>query len=297
MARIAGGFFAVRDAEGRNYLCRARGRLKQGRDGILVGDRVLFRPVASDAEQKGHRGGDAGTWIIEDLLPREKALSRPPVANIEQLVLVMALREPAPDWQLADRILVLAGRENLSVLCCLNKIDLVAGADKETISRMLEPFYYDLIWTSAKTGAGIEQLREKLQGRSSVFAGPSGAGKSSLLNAVQPGLSLKTGAVSGKIGRGRHTTRHAELLPLRPDGLVVDTPGFSRVSFTGLAPERLGALFPDFAGHASRCSFRNCNHVHEPGCAVREAVSSGEINPRRYEHYRLFWQELTDKER
>ena len=297
MVRIAGGFFYVRDAEGRDYNFRARGRLKQMGDAILVGDRVRFQPAATGAEMKPRRGGAAGSWIIEELLPRKTALSRPPVANVEQLVLVMALREPDPDWQLAGRILVLAGQESLSVLCCLNKIDLIAGAEKESLFRLLEPFPYPLLWSSAKTGAGIAQLREKLQGTFSVFAGPSGAGKSSLLNAVQPGLSLKTGAVSGKIGRGRHTTRHAELLPLHPDGLVVDTPGFSRVSLTGLVPERLGALFPEFTAHVSRCSFRNCNHIHEPGCAVREAVSTGAINSLRYEHYRLFWQELTDKER
>jgi ribosome biogenesis GTPase len=294
--RIAGGFFAVRDLEGREYLCRARGKLKQRRGGILVGDRVLIQQAAERGE-KEQAGGGAGTGIIEELLPRKTALMRPPVANIDQLILVMALREPEPDWNLADRILVLAGEENLSVLCCLNKIDLVDDEERESISRLLEPFPYNLIWTSAKNGAGIGQLRERLHGKMSVFAGPSGVGKSSLLNAVQPGLSLKTGTVSARIGRGRHTTRHAELLPLSPEGLVVDTPGFSRLSFTGLAPEKLGALFPEFAGHAGRCSFRNCSHIHEPGCAVREAAEMGKINSRRYEHYRLFWEELTAKER
>ncbi len=286
MVRAAGGFFAVRDAEGREYLCRARGRLKQREGAILVGDRVLFRP-----------GGGAGAGVIEELLPRRNVLVRPPVANVEQLVLVIALREPEPDWNLANRILVLAGHEKLDVLCCLNKIDLVDEGEREAIYRTLEPFPYELLWTSAKIGAGIEPLRERLQGRTSVFAGPSGVGKSSLLNALQPGLSLKTGEVSGKIGRGRHTTRHAELLPLDPAGFVVDTPGFSRLSFAGLAPEELGALFPEFAGHAARCPFRNCSHIHEPGCAVRKAVSRGEINALRYEHYRLFWEELTAKER
>ena len=235
--------------------------------------------------------------LSKSCFPEKRPLCAPPVANIDQLILVMALREPEPDWNLADRILVLAGEENLSVLCCLNKIDLVDDEERESISRLLEPFPYNLIWTSAKNGAGIGQLRERLHGKMSVFAGPSGVGKSSLLNAVQPGLSLKTGTVSARIGRGRHTTRHAELLPLSPEGLVVDTPGFSRISFTGLAPEKLGALFPEFAGHAGRCSFRNCSHIHEPGCAVREAAEMGKINSRRYEHYRLFWEELTAKER
>lgn len=271
--------------------------MKRLDDEILVGDRVVFQPAGAREQEKRRGGGEAGSWIIEELLPRETVLTRPPVANVEQLVLVLSLREPEPDWQLAGRVLIMAGRENIDVFLCLNKIDLVSEAELDSYSRLLEQFPYTLIWSSAKTGAGIARLDEKLQGRSSAFAGPSGAGKSSLLNAVQPGLSLKTGAVSGKIGRGRHTTRHAELLRINLGGFVVDTPGFSRVSLSGLAPGQLGDLFPEFNDHVGRCSFRDCNHIHEPGCAVREAVSAGAINSCRYEHYRLFWQELTDKER
>ncbi|NLA05750.1 MAG: ribosome small subunit-dependent GTPase A, partial [Firmicutes bacterium] len=154
-----------------------------------------------------------------------------------------------------------------------------------------------LLWCSAREGLGVDSLRERLQGRFTVFAGPSGAGKSSLLNALQPGLALKTGKVSDKIGRGRHITRHVELLPLGPRSYIVDTPGFSRLFFTGLVPDQLDTLFPEFSPYRGRCSFRNCNHVHEPGCAVREAASGGRINPCRYRQYLLFWQELIDKER
>lgn len=265
--------------------------------GILVGDRVIYQPAGVKGADEQRGNGKAGAWIIEELLPRETALSRPQVANVDQLVLVMALRDPDPDWQLADRILVLAEREGLGVVCCLNKTDLISGAEKKEVARLMEPFPYTLIWSSAKTGSGAEQLREKLDNRSSVFAGPSGAGKSSLLNAVQPGLLLKTGAVSDKIGRGRHTTRHAEMLALLPGGLVVDTPGFTRVSLAALDPVHLREMFPEFAPHEIRCSFRDCNHIHEPDCAVREAVKAGAINPRRYEHYCLFRQEMIDKER
>lgn len=235
--------------------------------------------------------------MIETLLPRRTILLRPPVANIEQMVLVLALKEPAPDWLLAGRILLQGEREKLKLLCCLNKIDLANAAERETAAGMLSPFPYPLLWCSAKDGAGIAQLKEKLKGRFSVFAGPSGVGKSSLMNAVQPGFGLKTGRVSQKIGRGRHVTRHVELLALSGGGLVVDTPGFSRLSLGGLEPERLGDFFPEFAPHREGCSFRNCNHIHEPGCAVREAVSAELINRCRYRQYRLFWQELTDKER
>ncbi len=297
MVRIAGGYFSVRDIKGREYLCRARGRLKQSSDAILVGDRVRFQAAAGAGGDRQPRGGAAGSCVIEERLPRTTALLRPPVANVEQLVLVMALKQPDPDWHIAGRILVLAGQVDLGVTCCLNKVDLVNEAERGSFSSLLKAFPHPVIWSSVKTGAGIDQLRERLQGSFSVFAGPSGAGKSSLLNAVHPGLALKTGVVSDKIGRGRHTTRHAQLLALPFGGFVVDTPGFSRVSLSGTAPERLGDYFPEFAGLAGRCSFRNCSHIHEPDCAVREAVAAGVISTWRYEQYRLFWEELTDKER
>ena len=255
---------------------------------ILVGDRVKFQPPATGERAEPQAERDGG---YRRAASRRSVHCALPVANIEQVVLVMALKKPAPDWHLAGRLLLQAEQQSLGVLCCLNKIDLVTAAEIEALSGMLEPFPYPLLWSSAKEGVGIDRLREKLRGRSSVFAGPSGAGKSSLLNAVQPGLSLKTGEVSEKAGRGRHTTRHVELLALEPDRFVVDTPGFFKLSLTGLVPEELGALFPEFASYLGRCSFRNCNHIHEPGCAVREAAASGAINPRRYEQYRLFWQE------
>jgi ribosome biogenesis GTPase len=260
-----------------------------------VGDAVLFQPDEINAG--GESGAGEGTGVIEKLLPRRSYLSRPPVANIEQIVLVMALKDPSPDWQLAGRILLQAGREGLKVLCCLNKVDLVDKAEKNSVSAMLEPFPYPLLFTSAERGVGIAHLRETLQGRTTVFAGPSGAGKSSLLNAVQPDLALKTGKVSDKIGRGRHITRHAELLPLRPAGFVVDTPGFSRLSLAGLKSDQLAGLFPEFASHLGRCTFRDCSHIHEPGCAVRDAVTAGEISDCRYRQYRFFWKELIAEER
>ena len=278
-------------------MCRARGKLKRGDDALLVGDRVLFEPDEPGAGAKP--GADPGerSGVIEGVLPRSTLLLRPPVANIEQLVLVLALKEPLPDWRLAGRILLQAEHESLNVLCCLNKVDLVSAAERKSVSRTLELLPYPLLWCSAREGSGVDSLRERLQGRFTVFAGPSGAGKSSLLNALQPGLALKTGKVSDKIGRGRHITRHVELLPLGPRSYIVDTPGFSRLFFTGLVPDQLDTLFPEFSPYRGRCSFRNCNHVHEPGCAVREAASGGQINPCRYRQYLLFWQELIDKER
>ena len=160
---------------------------------------------------------------------------------------------------------------------------------------MLEPFPYPYIFTSAVRGDGILDLNERLSGHCSIFAGPSGAGKSSLLNAVQPGLSLKVGPVSDKIGRGRHTTRTAELLVLPSGGMVVDTPGFSRLEIVDLEPRLLSDLFPEMRPYSGRCAFRDCSHLSEPGCAIREAVSAGEINRMRFQHYQAFFNELKNR--
>jgi ribosome biogenesis GTPase len=270
--------------------------MKLQKASLLVGDRVRFCP---GTKENGVSAGEAARGcregLIEALLPRGNCLTRPPVANVEQLVLVLALRDPDPDWQLASRLLLMAERERMEALLCLNKVDLVGPAEIDAAARFLDHFPYPYLFTSAKAGKGIAGLEARLRGCHSVFAGPSGAGKSTLLNAVEPGLVLKTGAISAKAGRGRHTTRLAELLPLPQGGMVVDTPGFSRVDFAGLEPEQLERLFPELDPYRGRCSFRNCTHLPEPGCAVRDAAAAGEINPWRYQHYRCFLQELIDR--
>jgi len=255
-----------------------------------VGDRVLFSSTGAVSEAGGPREG-----IVEEQLPRRNCLYRPRVANVDLLVLVMALKEPAPDWQLASRLFVLAERQEMKALLCLNKTDLLSADELAEVTGVLEPFPYPYILTSALLGRGVDTLKVRLQGAVAVFAGPSGSGKSSLLNAVQPGLSLKTNAVSEKVKRGRHTTRTVELLPLEGNGAVVDTPGFSRLDFYDLEPEHLPAYFPEIKLRAAQCAFNNCCHINEPGCAVREAAGSAQINGLRYEHYKLFFQELLDR--
>jgi ribosome biogenesis GTPase / thiamine phosphate phosphatase len=288
--RAAGGFFSVYHEAGETYQCRARGNLKRNNQSLMVGDRVLFMPPLKPTVKVRAEAGNEG--MIEELLPRKNCLNRPAVANVDQLAVIMSLKQPSYDWQLASRLLVLAEKEGLEALLCLNKADLVEADPLNEIEKKLKPFPYRILFSSALSGLGLKSLAEKLTGKCSVFAGPSGAGKSSLLNALQPGLTLKTGVVSDKIKRGRHTTRQAELLPLAFGGSVVDTPGFTRLELTDLKPEDLAALFPEFVAYSGECAFRDCRHLSEPHCAIRQHLGEM-INPLRYEHYSYFMDELS----
>lgn len=272
------------------YFCRARGKLRQKKNPLLVGDRVSFKPISGGTIA----GACAGEGVVEEVFGRRNCLYRPPVANVDQLILVISLRDPSPDWFLADRLLALAETEGMEAILCLNKTDLVSDSELDEVKNMLVNYPYPLMFTSVPLKNGVADLKIALQKRCSVFAGPSGAGKSSLLNALHSGLCLKTGEVSVKGGRGRHTTRMAELLFLDNGGMVVDTPGFSRLDFEGLSHEGLADLFPEISFFSQHCSFRNCGHLHEPGCAVQEGVEQGKINPLRYKHYKQFYQELLD---
>jgi len=287
--RAAGGFFAVCDETGNEYLCRARGNLKRGSEALMVGDNVIFHPLNQVS------GGRTDEGIIEKRLARFNRLGRPPVANINQLVVVMAFKDPGCDWQLVSRMLVQAEKEDMAAFLCLNKADLVNDQEIEETKKSTASFPYPIIYSSAVTKLGIDEIAERLKDCTSVFAGPSGVGKSSLLNAIQPGLSLQTGDVSEKIKRGRHTTRLAELIPMNNGGKVVDTPGFSRLSFSDLDENELALLFPDFENLRGQCNFRNCRHAGEPGCAIEENVGK-KVNSMRYEHYRLFLDEISKQE-
>ncbi len=283
--KAAGGFFTVCDQNGAEYTCLARGMLKRGSESLMVGDYVFFEPV------KNHSHGAGGEGIIEKLLPRVTLLKRPHVSNVDQLAVIMSLKHPVCDWQLVSRMLVLAEKEGLSAFICLNKTDLTQVNELEELAGRLDNYPYKVIYTSVVSGTGLDRLKESLKGKCSVFAGPSGVGKSSLLNAVQPGLSLKTGTVSEKVKRGRHTTRQAELLSLNLGGSVVDTPGFTRVDISDLDADQLADYFPEFESLRGQCGFRNCRHISEPRCAVREEVGKN-LNPMRYEHYQYFINEL-----
>ena len=265
--------------------CSLRGRFKKERFSLLVGDEVVYSATGAD---KG---------VIEEILPRRTLLRRPMVANVDQVVLTFAAANPDIGTLLVDRFLVLAESSGLDAVLCVNKIDLADTSALEKLVEVYRTIGYPVALVSAKTGSGVEELRDLLYDKITVFAGPSGAGKSSLLNALQPGLSLVTGEVSQKIGRGKHTTRYAELLAFAGGGFVVDTPGFSLTEFADIAEQDLPYFFPDFAAFAPQCKFTTCLHAKEPQCAVKQAVAEGGIARSRYESYMEILTEIRENKK
>lgn len=272
--------------------CRGRGIFKKRGESPLVGDLVEFEATEN------------GEGTVDFILPRISELIRPQVANIDLAVLVFSLTEPSLSLTLLDKFLVHIEHAGIQALLCLSKQDLAReGGDTEEAQRMMqeviriyEPIGYEVVTTSSSQGDGTELLLERLQGHLSVFAGQSGVGKSSLLNALVPGLSLETNAISNKLGRGKHTTRHVELVSIG-SGYVADTPGFSQLDFTELGIEELGSCFREMRELAPDCKFRGCTHMHEPDCAVLDAVEAGTIAASRYENYLQFMAEMKEKKR
>ena len=272
-------------AEDGIILCKLRGRVKKGRSdmGLVPGDLVALERISPEE------------GVIERIEERTNLLQRPRVANLTQIVITVAAASPDPHPLVVSRFLVLAELSGVKkIILCVNKMDLCTG-DPATFLAEYEAAGYPVLRVSAEQGTGLAELRERLAGEITVLAGPSGAGKSSLLNALDPSLALVTGAVSEKIGRGRHTTRRAELLPFM-GGYVVDTPGFTQQELTVLAPEDLTHCFPDFA-HYTGCRFSPCSHSHEPNCAVKAAVEAEKLSRERYDAYIALLNELRTKKK
>jgi ribosome biogenesis GTPase len=283
--RAQSGFFDVKTDAGM-ITAKLRGRLKKERmetDAAALGDRVTVRRIE---DNKG---------IIESIEPRERVLSRRApgrpdieqviVANPDQAVFVFACADPDPNFRFLDRFLVGAERENIPAIICANKIDLVVMRSAKAEFQLYDRLGYPVLYTSALTGKGVGKLRKVLRDKISVFAGPSGAGKSSLLNAIQPGLGLRTYEVSHSTGRGRHTTVVPELLELKDGGFVADTPGLKAFGLWDIESEELDAYFPEMRDLVADCEFSDCMHDHEPGCAIISAVEEGNIAPERYDSY------------
>ncbi|GMA99637.1 ribosome small subunit-dependent GTPase A [Pelosinus sp. IPA-1] len=266
-------------------MCTLRGRFKKERFSLLVGDEVEYDITEND---KG---------IIEKILPRRSMLKRPMIANIDQVIVTFAAVNPNINAVLVDRFLVLAEMSDLDIIICINKTDLADMQELEPLLALYRSIGYKVITLSAKLGLGIRELQNALSDKISVFAGPSGAGKSTILNTIEAGLTLVTGEVSEKIGRGKHTTRFAELLPLTTGGFVVDTPGFSFTEFDDVKKNDLMYYFPEIAAIVQECKFNTCLHVKEPQCAIKQAVLEGRINEQRYNSYIEILSEIQEKKK
>ncbi|THF73240.1 ribosome small subunit-dependent GTPase A [Cohnella fermenti] len=287
------GYYYVETEEGQTVQCRARGIFKKRGQSPLVGDRVVF----SETEN--------GEGTVDELLPRTTELIRPPVANASLAVLVFSIIRPELNLQLLDKFLVHIEHTGLETLIVFTKLDAMEASEERerieadvTAARALySSIGYETALVSSKRGDGIPELQARLKDRVGVFAGQSGVGKSSLVNALVPGLTLETNEISEKLGRGKHTTRHVELVRLEGGGCVADTPGFSQLDFGELGIEEIGSCFKEFRELAGGCKFRGCTHVHEPDCAVKEALEQGAVAASRYEHYVSFMTEWRENRR
>lgn len=280
-----GGFYYVKTSEGITE-SRARGLFRDENITPLVGDKVNIRISEED-----------NTGYIDEIYPRTTQLLRPPVANVTQAIIVMSIKSPDINTWLLDKFLLMAEYEKLKVIICFNKSDL---NQKRTLalSEIYKKAGYDVIISSVPENIGIEELREALDNNITVFAGPSGAGKSSLLNAINPILKLETGDISIKSKRGKHTTRHVELLNLKEDSYVLDTPGFSSLHLDFIEEEvELREYFREIDKIGKECRFISCLHDQEPDCAVKRNVETGNINKDRYDNYLLLLQEIKSNRR
>ena len=270
-----------------DYRCRLRGRLRRGRaegDLVAVGDQVLIDPQPDM------------TGSIEEVLPRKSVFSRQLsgvnydyqqiiLANADLAMLVFACASPEPRLRMLDRFLVVTERAHIPAVIIANKIDLCGIKKAREIFSLYEDIGYDVVYVSAKTGEGVEDMRQHLAGKLTTLAGPSGAGKSSLINQILPGVTLGTGAVGQESGRGRHTTQVRQLFALPGGGYIADVPGLRTLALWDINGEELDAYFKEIAPLVPDCQFNDCSHSHEPGCAVRKAVDRGEIHPERYDSY------------
>lgn len=264
------------------FECKARGVFRNQNIKPLIGDDVEIEILNNETK----------TGNILDVLPRINELIRPTVANIGQVMIVFAVNQPEPNLNLLDRFLIMVERKEIQASICFNKVEIETQDKVDALRKIYESIGYRVFLTSAKLDQGIDELMEALEGTTTVFAGPSGVGKSSILNHIQTEIRLETGGLSEKVQRGKHTTRHAELICFKENSYVVDTPGFSSLSIDDIDYKELKDYFIEFAKYDSDCKFLTCNHIHEPVCGVKKALEEGLIHPSRYENYLTLFDEL-----
>ena len=282
------GFYYVYTAEhGTVYECHAKGIFRKKQIKPLIGDDVEIEVIDEST----------ATGNITDIMPRRNTLLRPAVANVDQAVIIFAVRYPDPSFNLLDSFLIRMEREKLPCIICFNKEDIAERRQLDDLKKAYGTCGYKVIFLSARSGDGFEELREILAGRTSTVAGPSGVGKSSVINRLCPESNMETGEISRKIERGKNTTRHSEIFALGENTYIIDTPGFTSLDINDITKDELVSYYPEFAEFSDSCRFRGCAHMSEPDCAVKAAVQEGRLSTVRYDNYRELYELLKNVRR
>ena len=281
------GFYYVHVPEIGILECKAKGIFRKNNLKPLVGDLVEVS-LLDEENKKGN---------IDEVLERQNELIRPAVANIDQALVIFAIKKPEPNLNLLDRFLIMMQQKDIPCVLVFNKSDLVTDVEKQELRDIYAGSGCEILFVSAKQDQGIEEIRNVLKGKTSTVAGPSGVGKSSIINKLQSDVSMETGSISEKIERGKHTTRHTEFIPIGEDTFIMDTPGFSSLAVFDMEKEELEQFYPEFDEYRDTCRFNGCSHTHEPGCSVKEAIENGKISKDRYENYKLIYEELKNKKK
>lgn len=282
-----GGFYYIHIEHQGIYECKAKGIFRNRKVKPLVGDNVEI-DILDETDKKGN---------IRDILPRKNELIRPAVANIDQALVFFAAAQPEPNLGLLDRFLIQMTYKHIPTIIGFNKRDLIDRSRREELENIYRACGYPMLFVSVKESLEMNELKTLLNGKTTVLAGPSGVGKSSLMNWLLPEAEMETGAVSEKIKRGRHTTRHSELFYLGEETYLFDTPGFSSLYLNDFTDETLKLYFPEFLSYEEECRFAGCNHLNEPDCGVKRALKEGKISRARYESYTQMYQELKEQRR
>ena len=281
------GFYYVHVSGGGVYECKAKGIFRKDNIKPLVGDDVEIE-ITDAANYKGN---------IISILPRRNSLIRPAVANIDQALVIFAVSKPEPNYNLLDRFLIMMRRQGLECIICFNKRDIASKEERAAIRTIYENSGCTVLFASAMKKEGMEEIAAVLKDKTTAVAGPSGVGKSSIINCLQKNKTMETGAISEKIERGKHTTRHSELISISDRTYIMDTPGFSSLSLFDMEKDELKNYYPEFTPYEEKCKFLTCAHIHEPVCGVKDALELGKISQVRYDNYVAFYEELKEKEK
>lgn len=281
------GFYYVHVQDMGVYECKAKGIFRKDNTKPLVGDDVTVE-VLDEEKKLGN---------ISVILPRKNSLIRPAVANVDQALVIFSITKPAPNFNLLDRFLIMMEQQALPCIICFNKQDISSEEDRNALKEIYEGCGCQVLFTSASKDGGMEELLLVLKGRTTTVAGPSGVGKSSIINRLAPEVCMETGEISKKIQRGKHTTRHTQLIALGGGTYIMDTPGFSSLALANMEKEELQGYYPEFARYEAECRFGGCAHIQEPGCGIKAAVQEGRISTIRYGNYVLLYEELKNKKK